>query len=136
MVAFEAIIRMLARTVVLAGAITLILAAALKIGEPGAFHDALKAHGVVPAVPTSCGCGFSTGIVENRTSVAVRNDIFSVVLAGLRFLLRIEQRTKQGRPKQNSGRPCRSVSDRRQTQRRRHSASMPFLLTDSPRSTS
>lgn len=40
---------MLARTVVLAGAITHILAGALKIQEPGAFHDALKAHGVIPA---------------------------------------------------------------------------------------
>ncbi|MCE7967159.1 MAG: hypothetical protein DYG94_00215 [Leptolyngbya sp. PLA3] len=56
MVALKALVRLLARTVILAGALTLIVTGALKFQDPGAFHEALKAafhealkaHGVIP----------------------------------------------------------------------------------------
>lgn len=139
MVAIKAIARLLARAVILVSALTLIVTAALKIQDPASFHDALKAHGVIPAfaldaapylaialellvgvgavwsamqgrwrtgalataslfacfavyafalvirppaAPSSCGCGFSTGIVESWTPIAVRNGVLFVVLVG------------------------------------------------------
>lgn len=48
MVAIKAIARLLARVAVLAAALTLIVAAALKGQDSAAFHDALAAHGVLP----------------------------------------------------------------------------------------
>lgn len=53
MVAVKAIVRLFARVAVLAAALTLIVAAALKAQDPAAFHDALAAHGVLP--PFSLG---------------------------------------------------------------------------------
>lgn len=138
MVALKAIARLLARAVVLAGALTFIVTGALKIQDPNAFHEALKAHGVIPtfavapapyaiiglellvgvgalwgamhnrwrpaalatgavfacfvvyafalvtrppAAPSSCGCGFSAGIIEDWTPIALRNGLFVLALA-------------------------------------------------------
>lgn len=48
MVAVKAIVRFVARVVVVAAALSLIVAAALKAQDPSAFHEALAAHGVLP----------------------------------------------------------------------------------------
>lgn len=48
MVALKALAGLLARTVIFAAALALIVTGALKFQDPGAFHEALKAHGVIP----------------------------------------------------------------------------------------
>lgn len=50
MVALKAITRLLARAVILTGALTLIVTGTLKSQNPGALHEALKAHGVIPGL--------------------------------------------------------------------------------------
>lgn len=50
MVAFKAIARLLAGVAVIAAALTLVVAAALKVQDPVSFHDALAAHRVFPTV--------------------------------------------------------------------------------------